>query len=249
MHEQTLSRYAPGHLPAVLPPWFGAVIFVTAAVFYFLPGIDLAASRLFTGPDHTFPLQHDVLLLGVNRVISRLSLVFAACLTLATVLAWIPRAARLRALAPLARRRTVFAFLFLAMALGPGLLVNTTLKENWGRARPSEVVEFGGHRHFTRAFVLSRECSHNCAFVSGHAAVAAMPLAGFFIARTRRARRAWLVGGIASGLLVGLARMLTGSHFLSDVVIGVLLTYLVTALSAAWVLRPRSHQPAGAGAT
>jgi lipid A 4'-phosphatase len=239
MHEQTLNRYVPGHLPAVLPPWLGMAIVVTAAVFYFLPGIDLSASRLFTTPDHTFPLQHDVFLLGVNRVVNRLSLVFAAGLTLATLLAWIPRAVRLGALAPLARRRTVLAFLFLAMSLGPGLLVNTMLKEHWGRARPSDIAEFGGQRQFTRAFVLSHECSHNCAFVSGHAAVAAMPLAGFFIARTRRARRAWLAGGILSGLAVGLARMLTGSHFLSDVVIAVLLTYVVCALCAAWLLRLR----------
>jgi hypothetical protein len=33
--------------------------------------------------------------------------------------------------------------------------------------------------------------------------------------------------------------MLTGSHFLSDVVIAVLLTYVVCALCAAWLLRLR----------
>ncbi len=37
------------------------------------------------------------------------------------------------------------AFLMLlTLALGPGLLANTILKDNWGRPRPIEVTEFGG---------------------------------------------------------------------------------------------------------
>jgi len=32
------------------------------------------------------------------------------------------------------------------MIIGPGLLVNTVFKEHWGRARPSQVEEFGGQQ-------------------------------------------------------------------------------------------------------
>ena len=35
-------------------------------------------------------------------------------------------------------------FLVLSLLLGPGLLVNVILKDNWGRPRPGSVVEFGG---------------------------------------------------------------------------------------------------------
>ncbi|HBH49073.1 MAG TPA: PAP2 family protein, partial [Bacteroidales bacterium] len=34
--------------------------------------------------------------------------------------------------------------MILTIVLGPGLLVNATFKDNWGRPRPNEIVEFGG---------------------------------------------------------------------------------------------------------
>jgi membrane-associated PAP2 superfamily phosphatase len=44
------------------------------------------------------------------------------------------------------RRRCLF--LILAVALGPGLLVNGLLKPGWGRPRPRQVEQFGGPRAF-----------------------------------------------------------------------------------------------------
>lgn len=116
---------------------------------------------------------------------------------------------------------------------------STACSRSTGGARPSTVVEFGGTKRFTRVFEPSDQCTHNCAFASGHAAAATMPVAGYFIARSRRSRRAWLATGIASGITIGLTRMLTGGHFLSDIVFAVVSTYIVAALCAAWVLRPR----------
>jgi lipid A 4'-phosphatase len=126
----------------------------------------------------------------------------------------------------------------MSLVLGPGLLVNSLLKEHSGRARPVQTTLFGGTQAFTPAWTPADQCSTNCAFVSGHAAVAAWPVAGAFLARRRGTRRAWLAGGLLAGLAVGLGRMATGSHFLSDVVIAVLLVYLVCAACAAWLLRP-----------
>ena len=39
-------------------------------------------------------------------------------------------------------------FLISALIIGPGLIVNAGLKENWGRPRPLNVTEFGGPQHF-----------------------------------------------------------------------------------------------------
>src|SRR5579885_660865 len=41
--------------------------------------------------------------------------------------------------------------LLLALAIGPGLIVNTLFKDHWGRARPSQITVFAGEKRFTPA--------------------------------------------------------------------------------------------------
>ncbi len=122
-------------------------------------------------------------------------------------------------------------YLVLALALGPGLLVNTILKDHWGRARPTQIVEFGGDRQFTPALVPARQCERNCSFSSGHAALGFSLVAFAFLATDARRRRLAIAVAVASGGLLGLARIAQGGHFLSDVVFSGL---LVTATS--WLL-------------
>ena len=111
--------------------------------------------------------------------------------------------------------RLPLAFVVLAGALGPGLLVNSGFKDNWQRARPYQVQPFGGTQQFTRAAVMTDQCNNNCSFVSGHVAC------GFFLASLmlvhRRRQRLWGAIGVASGLLIGYARMADSAHWLSDV--------------------------------
>lgn len=220
-------------------PWWLLALFVAAAItFALFPQMDLAASRLFTNASGRFPLQHDLVMGFINRAVhwgSRLA--FFVLLAL-TIVAWRPpRVLGVRLREMLARRRREILFLFVALALGPGLVVNTVLKDNSGRMRPVNVIEFGGSGMFTGAFARATQCPSNCAFVSGHAAVSTFPSAGWFIARSRRARRGWLAGGVLLGLTVGSFRVMTGSHFLSDVVMAMIFVWIVTALCAAVLLR------------
>ena len=122
-------------------------------------------------------------------------------------------------------------YLVLALAIGPGLLVNTVLKDHWGRARPSQIVAFGGDKQFTPALLPARQCERNCSFSSGHAALGFSLVAFAFLAPDRRRRRRAVAAAVAAGSLLGLARMAQGGHFLSDVVFSGL---LVTATS--WLL-------------
>ena len=117
---------------------------------------------------------------------------------------------------PLGKRwRLPLAFVVLAGALGPGLVVNSGFKENWQRARPYQVEAFGGTQQFSRATVMTDQCNNNCSFVSGHVAC------GIFLASMmlvdRKRRIAWGAAGIAAGLTIGFARMADGAHWLSDV--------------------------------
>jgi lipid A 4'-phosphatase len=191
------------------------------------PAIDIAISRMFF--DDGFPrnqwwqaLLHD-------------SLNWFLGLSLGAVVAMyaINRIFK-RSICNVDGRRVLY--LFLVLALGAGLIVNVALKDNFGRARPRDVAEFGGTRQFTPAFVMSRECRTNCSFSSGDAA------GGFFsiavVYALARRRRAALVAALAIGGVQSLARISSGAHFFSDtgvsffvmlILADVLFFYLVTS--------------------
>lgn len=123
------------------------------------------------------------------------------------------------------RRAALFVLVFLIA--GPGLVVNTFFKDHWGRPRPADIVQFGGTETY-RPFWSPGEPGQGRSFPSGHAAVGFFLMAPFFVLRRRApgwARRA-LAAGILYGLLMGLARMIQGGHFLTDVIWSGVLVYL-----------------------
>ncbi len=124
------------------------------------------------------------------------------------------------------RRKAVFVLLFLA--LGPGLVVNLLLKDQLGRPRPREVIEYGGSHQYTH-FWQPGSASKNSSFPSGHAAIAFFTMAPWFVLRDNRRALAvgFLVFGLSFGSLVGVARILQGGHFASDVVWAGGLIYLI----------------------
>lgn len=115
------------------------------------------------------------------------------------------------------RRKAIF--LLLLLALGPGLVVNLLLKNQLGRARPRQVVEFGGKHLFTQCWQPGTG-GENSSFPSGHAAVAFFLMAPWFVLRDekRLVAAGFLVLGLTFGTLVGVARILQGGHFLSDII-------------------------------
>jgi lipid A 4'-phosphatase len=107
-------------------------------------------------------------------------------------------------------------FLALCLIVGPLVVTNIGLKDHWGRARPRNVIEFGGSRTFTSPFRPSNQCVRNCSFVSGEASsVYIVFFAGAFL--LRRNSRKMVALGIVFGSLAGLVRMAQGGHFLSDI--------------------------------
>lgn len=108
-------------------------------------------------------------------------------------------------------------FLVILLALGPGLIVNVVLKDHWGRPRPREIVQFGGTRQFLQPW--QKGTAHKGrSFPSGHASAAFYLTAPFFVYRRRNRRRAswWMTGGLLFGVLMSIARITQGGHFLSD---------------------------------
>jgi lipid A 4'-phosphatase len=108
-------------------------------------------------------------------------------------------------------------FLISCLALGPGLVTNVILKNNWGRARPFHVREYGGDQTFTPALFRSDQCVDNCSFVSGEASSIFMLFFALALLLSRH-RASLVAAAIIGGTLAGFVRIAQGGHFLSDVV-------------------------------
>lgn len=190
-----------------------ATIFA-GTVFMAFPGIDLAVSRFAAAGGADFPLSREHalrLLRDFNRTIP-IFLLPAIAAILAVQMSnprgWLPRPHKL-------------LFFLTFYAVGPGIAIQL-LKRLVGRARPSEIVEFGGALQFTPAWQVSGACSRSCSFASGESAtaIALLALACFLPERWRFKAIVALVPVV---LVFSLNRIAFGAHFLSDVVLAWLL--------------------------
>ncbi len=125
-------------------------------------------------------------------------------------------------------------FYGLLLILGPGIIVNGVLKPYWGRPRPNAIIPFGGQREFLPVWEWGRGQAES-SFPSGHASMGFYLMAPAFVHYRRRPRLAlaFLLLGILSGGVIGLARMVAGGHFPSDVVWAGGIVYFVALAIAA----------------
>jgi lipid A 4'-phosphatase len=121
-------------------------------------------------------------------------------------------------------------FLFLLLALGPGLLVNGFGKALMGRPRPIEVRDFGGFWEFVRPLHVGIP-GRGGSFPSGHASMGFFWLCLYFLF-AKRFRWVGLGLGLVAGALMSWARVAQGGHFLSDTLFsGAIVFTLAAALS------------------
>lgn len=226
MNNQTLVAYVQFSLNrAKCALAYGLPVAILCAIIVIqIPQIDLTLSALFFRAKQAgFPLEasgfwlkNSPVLIAFYKAIDVMSRVALVVSVLMLICYLIKKNAK-------AFYAAVVLFCFIT---GPMLAVNAGLKESWGRARPRDVVEFGGAQKFTPAWVISDQCSHNCAFTSGHAAAGFAMCIGFFVSR----RKIWLNGGLLFGGLVSLSRMMNGAHFFSDVLFSFFVVFIVSAL-------------------
>lgn len=108
-------------------------------------------------------------------------------------------------------------FMLFVMVLGPGVLVNATFKDHWGRPRPREVKQFDGTETHIKPWVKGE--GKGKSFPCGHASMGFLISIPFLFLRKRYKTWAWVffIFGTLYGLLIGYARMIAGGHFASDV--------------------------------
>lgn len=189
--------------------WIVALALLVALVPTLWTEVDLRAAALFAGPEAPI---HAVTWWWVVPINDYVPTVFRYLLVLAA-LGWVVAQwfghGRWRAW------RFPLAFFVVAGVLSPGAVVNLGFKDNWQRARPYQVENFGGTQKFSRAGVMTDQCDANCSFVSGHVACGV-----FFVSLglvCRRRQRLWAALGVGAGLVIGFARMADVAHWASDV--------------------------------
>lgn len=138
----------------------------------------------------------------------------------------------------LVRFRRQALFLALLLIIAPGILANSVFKNHWGRPRPRQVDIFGGSMAFHQPWQPG-PAPKNASFPAGHPTVAFYLSAPYFVLREKRRRRQallWLWGGILYGAVMGVARIIQGGHFVTDVIWSAGFVYL-TAMVLTSLLR------------
>lgn len=220
-------------------PWTWAVLALVPLVLF--PRIDIATSALFFDvATRAFPFRVHPLGEFARKTLPVFLFAAAGLIALAGAAA----AIRKHPVAGIGPRMAVLVVA--SLALGPGLVVNVILKDNWGRARPSTIAEFAaGHqpaRQHTPPLVVSDQCDDNCSFPSGHAALGFWTVSLALLAPPRR-RRAAVAAALGFGVAMGAVRIAQGGHFLSDVAFsGVIVVGLTMGLYR--LIRPNDRSAA-----
>ncbi|SFV67329.1 Bll0523 protein [hydrothermal vent metagenome] len=210
-----MQQLNKNYLNVKLYMWLAALLF--SLFFLFFPQIDIQTSALFYD-GHSFYLKGSLF----ERFFYHSVKIMLITFTLASFSIYFYNKIKKRNI--LGLNNKVMLYIILVLSVAPGLIVNATLKNHWGRARPANIKEFGGHKTFTPAFVLSNQKGHS--FSSGHTS-AAFAFVGFALLSQKR-RKFWMTLAISYGILVSFARLIAGGHFLSDIFTSFFIVWIVT---------------------
>jgi lipid A 4'-phosphatase len=226
-----------GEIPVAFAAGTSVIGLAAAAIFLVSPDIDLTVARAFTSEDGSFLGVKNTPLIYLREFFKFAYIASCAVFAIGLGLA-IARPSRHLRMSP-----AIWAFLVLSISVGPGIVANVLLKDEWGRARPYQVLEFGGTKQFTPALVPTDQCKRNCSFVSGEASAVFAPLFALALVVPQWSG-ALIIAGTVAGSVAGVIRMAQGAHFLSDIVFaGVFMALTVTALHWAILGRARLRAP------
>ena len=110
------------------------------------------------------------------------------------------------------RTKLILIGFLVGPVIGCGLIANFYFKDNWGRARPINIQEFGGEKIYTQPFIISDQCERNCSWISGEASAAFSFITGTIILKSP----IFFLLNIIFGIIVSFCRIAMGGHFLSD---------------------------------
>lgn len=210
------------------------IALVAGLTFALYPELDLAiARRFYDAGQQDFPLRFHPWLAWLRH--ESMWIVTALVAPAGVALA-------LKLLLPFTRMLMsgrAAVFLVATLVLGPGLLVNVTMKDYWPRSRPIDVPELGGHERFVPWWDPRGVCEKNCSFVAGESAGAFWSLAPAALAPPPWRPLAY-AAAVAFGAAVGALRIAFGGHFFTDVVFAGIFMFLIVWLVHGAIYRWRA---------
>jgi membrane-associated phospholipid phosphatase len=216
-----------------------ALWWVLLFVFYRFPDIDLVvAESVFTAKPCASTVISDevcgVFALAKNPIFEivrdfTLALPYIAIVVLIAILvsSWRKYGAGWRTL-----KTDRYIAALISLAIGCGLIVNTLLKSYSGRPRPRATDLFGGSLDFVQAGSFAGRCLGNCSFVSGEASSGGWLLC-LVVLLSPRLRFPLGIPLAVISIMMPIMRVMTGAHYLSDAVLGWLLSLVVFAAAIA----------------
>lgn len=229
-----------------------ALWWVLLFVFYRFPNIDLVVAKsVFTAtPCASAVIPGEVcgaFALAKNRIFEivrdvTLALPYIAVVVLIANLisSWRKSGAGWRTL-----KTDRYIAALISLVIGCGLIVNTLLKSYSGRPRPRSTDLFGGSLDFVQAGSFAGRCLGNCSFVSGEASSGGWLLC-LVLLLPPRLRFPLGIPLAAVSIMMPIMRVMTGAHYLSDAVLGWLLSLVVFAATIAVIDLLRSGTTARA---
>lgn len=196
-------------------------LILLGVILYLFPELDLAISRLVFDETAKFYLRNAPILKVIYKSVN----VLAVTMAIGVIAAYLYQLYTKKSFKYFDKKALVY--IFMVFAFGSGVIVNLGLKQNFGRARPAQIVQFGGEKKFTPAAVVNWECGKECAsFSCGHCSFALGFIAFFFLFRKR-----WiLVTTLSYGLIVSIGRIMQGGHFFSDFIFSWIVMLLTAKL-------------------
>lgn len=207
--------------------WISFAVFVLVSLFFYLfPEVDLYVARMFYDPETGFFMNETPLVQITYDIFKHLPKLLLPVMLVFLLLSVKNTYCKIR--------RHLCLFALITLLVGPGIIVHNVFKDQWDRARPRHLTEFGGDKQFSPAWVISDQCERNCSFVSGHAAMGFYAMILGWLLSSRR----WFYTGVAIGAVVGLVRVVQGGHFLSDSILAGFMVYWTIWLFAKWMRIP-----------
>ena len=177
-------------------------------LFFLFPNLDIHFSKLFFY-EEKFISEKYIFVKNLRSFLKDL-MVFISVFSLLLIVAGI----LLKKKVFFFKRRTKLILLgfIVGPVIGCGLIANFYFKDNWGRARPINIQEFGGDKIYTKPFTISDQCKKNCSWIGGEASAAFSFITGTIILKNP----IYLLINLIFGIVVSFCRIAMGGHFLSD---------------------------------
>ncbi len=209
--------------------WLWPVI-ILAIITPFTPAIDLAITRHFYRPPHGFASNG---FYSFMYSYATLPAILTFCLSMVLLL--------MSYLRPYYKKwRRPALTLCLTFAIGAGLITHVLLKDQWGRPRPKQTIEFGGTQpfrpYYEPNFLHQPEPSKS--FACGHCTMGFYFFALALVGRRLNLQALFwtsLCVAIVLGGLLSLTRIAQGGHYFSDTLMTALIMWLTAYAVDRWV--------------